>query len=220
MLLSANSTKTPSVELLVNLWAERYTVDVSSVSKNPKFYGELVKAALPENRALTASKLLNNVLSRTTAQVEMQAKSLYEYIPELINSHSGLQITQFACQIYQKLLSVYEQQSGIIITPIIRPPAIEGISEPVSLLLRSIPDIENLANQMEELLLKYQEQHSMTNDWRLVGFLTTLFKFSNKLLINQLTSWRKCCCVPTLSFLKNKFLYLGSEFVQLLHRIN
>lgn len=68
MLLSSNAPETPlvdSVELLVNLWAQRYTVDLSSLSKNPKFYRELVKAALPEARALTAAKLLDTVLYNT-----------------------------------------------------------------------------------------------------------------------------------------------------------
>jgi hypothetical protein len=204
LLPTSYATKTSSVEILLNLWAERYTVDVSSLSKNPKFYGELVKAARPEARSLTASKLLNNVLSRTMAQVEIHAKSLYEYIPELINSQSGIKITQFACEVYQKLVFVYQQQSGLVVTPVTKQTAINGIAEPITLLLRAIPDIENIAKQLEESLLKYQEQHSMTNDRRLIGFLTTLFKFSNKILISQLTSVEKVLLCPYFKFVEEQ----------------
>ncbi|MBW4447150.1 MAG: hypothetical protein KME38_09825 [Spirirestis rafaelensis WJT71-NPBG6] len=183
MLLSTNTSKCPSVERLVKLWAERYTVDVSSLSKNPKFYGELMKAALPEARALTAAKLLNNVLDGTSNQAGTQAKSLYEYIPEIIDSHLGQRINQFACQVYQQVLEIYQDQSGMVVTPITTKMPTGNISNQVSLSLSAIPNIEKLANELEQLLLKYQDQHVTAKDWRVVGFLTTLFNFSNKLQV-------------------------------------
>ncbi|MGI8499536.1 MAG: hypothetical protein ACR2LR_00120 [Hassallia sp.] len=204
MLLSTNTSKCPSVERLVKLWAERYTVDVSSLSKNPKFYGQLMKAASPEARALTAAKLLNNVLSRTSNQAGIQAKSLYEYIPDIIDSELGQRINQFVCQVYQKLLEVYQQQSGIVVTPIAIKTTNEVGSEQVSLSLLAIPNIEKLANELEELLLKYQNEHVTAQDWRVVGFLTTLFNFSNKLLIDQLTSVEKVLLCPYLKFVEEQ----------------
>jgi hypothetical protein len=204
MLLPSTNPKTVSVELLINLWAERYTVDVSSLSKNPKFYGDLIKAASPEARALTASKLLNNVLERTTNQIELQAKSLYEYVPEIIDTYSGQRITQFACQVYEKILEVYQQQSGIFVTPKVIQTETGSISEQTSLSLSTIPNIEKLANEIESLLLEYQEQHIKAQDWRVLGFLTTLFNFSKKLLINQLTSAEKVLLCPYFKFVEEQ----------------
>lgn len=204
MLLSTNTSKCPSVERLVKLWAQRYTVDVSSLSKNPKFYGQLMKAASPEARALTAAKLLNNVISRTSNQATIQAKSLYEYIPHIIDSELGQRINQFACQVYQKLLEVYQQQSGIVVTPIPRKTTNDVGSEQVSLSLSAIPNIEKLANELEQLLLKYQDQHVTAKDWRVVGFLTTLFNFSNKSLVNQLTPVEKVLLCPYLKFVEEQ----------------
>ncbi|MDF5718473.1 MAG: hypothetical protein PUP93_32565 [Rhizonema sp. NSF051] len=204
MLLPTKTSENPSVKLLVNFWAERYTVDMSSLTKNSKLYGELIKAALPEARALTAAKLLNNVLLVTNKQAEQQAKSLYEYIPEIIDSHWGLRITQFASQVYQKLLEVYQQQSGILVAPLTRQMNTPSVAKQDSLLLWSIPDIVNLANEIEQMLLKYQEQHVMVNDWRTVGFLTTLFNFTNKLLINQLTSVEKVLLCPYFKFVEEQ----------------
>jgi len=204
MLLSTNISKSPSVERLVKLWAERYTVDVSSLSKNPKFYGQLMKAASPEYRALTAAKLLNNVIYRTSNQAGTQAKSLYEYIPDIIDSHLGQRINQFACQVYQKLLEVYQQQSGMVVTPIAIKTTNEVVSEQVSLSLSAIPNIEKLANELEQLLLKYQNQHVTAKDWRVVGFLTTLFNFTNKLLINELTPVEKVLLCPYFKFVEEQ----------------
>ncbi|MCV3215891.1 hypothetical protein OGM63_20665 [Plectonema radiosum NIES-515] len=204
MLLSTSDSKTPSLQHLVKIWAERYTVDVSSLSKNPKFYGELMKAALPEARALTASKLCNNVLYRTNSQAATQTKSLYEYIPEIIDSQLGQRINQVAAQVYQKTLEMYQQQSGLIVTPITRQITKENAYNQVSLSLSAIPNIEKLANELEPLLLKYQDQHITANDWRVVGFLTTLFNFSNKLLINQLTAAEKILLCPYFKFIEEE----------------
>lgn len=204
MLLSSNTSKCPSVERLVKLWAERYTVDVSSLSQNPKFYGELMKAALPEARALTAAKLLNNVLDGTSNQAGIQARSLYEYIPEIIDSHLGQRINQFACQVYEKVLDIYQQQFGMVVTPTAAKMTTGNVSNQISLSLSAIPNIEKLANELEELLLKYQDQHVTAKDWRVVGFLTTLFNFSNKLLINQLTSVEKVLLCPYLKFVEEQ----------------
>ncbi|MBW4624712.1 MAG: hypothetical protein KME49_04160 [Brasilonema octagenarum HA4186-MV1] len=210
MLLPTNISKTRSVELLINLWAQRYTVDVSSLSKNPKFYGELIKAALPEARALTAAKLLNKVLARTTNQASIQAKSIHEYIPDIIDSHSEQRITQFACKVYQKLLKVYQQQSGILVIPTSRETTTND-DQQTTLLLHTIPNIEKLVNEMEELLLRYQEQHVMARDRRVVGFLTTLFNFINQSLISELTSVEKVLLCPYFKFIEE---YVATPWVR------
>lgn len=204
MLLPTNTSNSPSAERLIQLWAERYTVDVSSLSKNPKFYGELIKTALPEARTLTAAKLLNHVLDRTSNQASIQAKSLYQYIPEILDSKEAQRITQFACQIYQKLLEVYQQQSGIVVTPTTTQMPTGGVSEQASLLLWAIPNIEKLAKELEPWLLKYQDKHAIAKDWRMLGFMTTLFHFSNKLLINQLTSVEKVLLCPYFKFIEEQ----------------
>ncbi|MBD2607751.1 hypothetical protein H6G81_25285 [Scytonema hofmannii FACHB-248] len=204
MLLSSNISKYPSVDRLVKLWGERYTVDVSSLCKNPKFYGQLMKASLPEARALTASKLWNNVIHRTKNQAEIQVKTLYQYIPEIIDSQLGQRINQAAGQVYEKVLEMYQQQSGVIVTPMTRQITTENVYNQVSLLLSAIPDIEELANDLEPLLLKYQDQHITANDWRVVGFLTTLFNFSNKLLINQLTPVEKILLCSYFKFVEEE----------------
>jgi hypothetical protein len=210
MLLPTNISKTPSVELLINLWAQRYTVDVSSLSKNPKFYGELIKAALPETRALTTAKLLNKVFARTSNQASVRAKSLYEYIPEIIDSHLEQRITQFADKVYQRLLEVYQQQSGILVIPTTRQKTTND-DQQTSLLLWTIPNIEKLVNEIEELLLTYQEQHIMARDRRVLGFLTTLFNFTNQSLISQLTSVEKVLLCPYFKFIEE---YVATPWVR------
>ncbi len=163
-----------------------------------------MKAALPEARSLTASKLLNNVIHRTKNQAQIQVKYLYEYIPNIIDSQLGERINQAAGQVYEKVLEMYQQQSGLIVTSIPRQITTENVYNQVSISLSAIPNIEELANDLEPLLLKYQDQHVTANDWRVVGFLTTLFNFSNKLLINQLTAVEKVLLCPYFKFVEEE----------------
>ncbi|MUG98455.1 hypothetical protein F7734_41635 [Scytonema sp. UIC 10036] len=202
MLLSVNIPKTPSSESLLKLWAERYAVDISSLSKNPKFYGELVKAAWPEARALTAAKLLKTVLERTSRQAVIQAKSLYQYIPDIIDFQAEHRIAQFACKVYQTLLSFYQQQSGLVVTPIVK--QMTYGNEEATLVLQTIPSVEKLVNELEQSLLKYQEQHLIAKEQRVLGFLTTLFNFTNQLLVNQLTPVEKVLLCPYFKFLEEQ----------------
>ena len=196
-------TRTPSSERMVELWGQRYTVDVSSLSQNPKFYGELINAALPESRSLTAAKLLNNALANTTNQIATQAQSLYDYIPDIIGDfHMGERITEFAFQIYQRLLESYQQQSGVVINTTKNLKARMHDSNQFNLTLSTIPKVEDLANQLEALLFKYQDLHLMAKNWRVVGFLTTLFNFTNKSLVNQLTSVEKVLVCPYFKFIE------------------
>lgn len=196
-------TRTPSSERMVELWGQRYAVDVSSLSQNPKFYGELINAALPESRSLTAAKLLNNALARTTYQIATQAQSLYDYIPEIIGDfHLGQRITEFAFQIYQRLLKSYQQQSGVIINTTENLNATMYDSNQFNLTLSTIPKVEDLANQLEALLFKYQDLHLMAKNWRVIGFLTTLFNFTNKFLIKELTSVEKVLLCPYFKFIE------------------
>jgi hypothetical protein len=79
-----------------------------------------------------------------------------------------------------------------------------GVSDQVSLLLWAIPNIEKLAKELEPWLLKYQDKHVIAKDWRVLGFMSTLFHFTNKLLINQLTSVEKVLLCPYFKFIEEQ----------------
>jgi hypothetical protein len=208
MLLSVDSPNTASTQRLTELWSARYTVDLSSLSENPKFYGELVKTASPEARALTVAKLLKHILKNMYQEIETQAISFYEYIPDILTSTDVRNITQIAYKVYQNLLEIYQKESGLAVFPVTKREVDTmgpmTVSEDISLMLSGIPDIIRLAKEMEEILLKFQEKYVATEDWRTVGFLTTVFHLSNKLIINNLTPPEKVLLCPYFKFIEEQ----------------
>ncbi|NEU73919.1 hypothetical protein PI95_015480 [Hassallia byssoidea VB512170] len=198
MLKTSQPVKTPTVDRLLNLWAQRYTVDLSSLSlENGASAEELLKASSPEGRALTATKLKDNVLDINCNMAWIQTKTLYSYIPNILDLNEAKRITQFAFRVYRKVLEIYQKQS-------INTGSVSVESKDNSLTLWAIPAIEELAYALEPILLVFQEQHIASKDWRALGFLTTQLNFSNSLILKKLTPCEKILLASYLNFVEEQ----------------
>ncbi len=198
MLKTSQSVKTASVERLLNLWAQRYTLDLSSLTlENLSSYDSLLKASSPEGRAVSATKLKDNVLDINCHMAWIQTKTLYSYIPNILDLNEARRITQFAFRVYRKLLEVYQKQSVSIASATAR-------KDENSLASLGIPAIEELAYALEPILLVFQEQHIASKDWRALGFLTTQLNFSNKLILKKLTPVEQVLLAPYLKFVEEQ----------------
>ena len=70
--------------------------------------------------------------------------------------------------------------------------------------MQGIPDITKLATELEPVLLEFQEQHVASKDWRALGFITTQFNFTNKLLLPKLTLVEQVLLGPYLKFVEEQ----------------
>jgi hypothetical protein len=198
MLKTSEAVTTPSVERLLNLWAQRYTLDLSSVSlENSASYNSLLEAASLEGRALTANKLKANVLDVNCQMAWIQTKTLYAYISNILDLNEARRITQFAFRVYRKLLEIYQNRLGSVASPV------DYLSGD-SFSSLGIPAIADLAYALEPILLVFQEQHIASKDWRALGFLTTQLNFSNKLIQKKLTEAEKILLAPYLKFVEEQ----------------
>lgn len=182
MLKTSVEVKTPSVERLLNLWAQRYITDLSSVSQDDSSsYSSMLAAASPEGRASTAAKLKDNILDVNCQMAWIQTKTLYGYIPNILDLNEARRITQFSLRVYRKLLEIYQQQSVL-----------------------GIPEVEKLAYGLEPILMVFQEQHLASKDWRALGFMTTQLNFSNSLILRKLAPAEKVLLTPYLKFVEEQ----------------
>jgi len=198
MLKTSPTVKTASVERLLNLWSQRFILNLSSLSSgNLSLYSSLQAAASAEGRALTAAKLKDNVLDVNCQMAWIQTKALYGYIPNVLDLSEARLITQFAFRIYRKLLEIYQQQSleNNVLT-------IRVEENSVSVL--AIAAVEELSTALEPILMVFQEQHLASKDWRALGFMTTQLNFSNKLILKKLTPPEKVLLTPYLKFVEEQ----------------
>jgi hypothetical protein len=196
MLKPSQSVKTESVERLQGLWQKRYVPNLSKLSFDIKKsdYNELIKAASCEGRALTANKLKDHVIDVNCHMAWIQTKTLYAYIPNILDLNEARRITQFAYRVYRKLIEVYQENS---VNP-------DTFNEKSDILSWVTPNIEKLAYALEPTLLLFQEQHMASKDWRALGFLTTQLNFGNKLILRKLTVEEQVLLYPYLKFIEEQ----------------
>lgn len=192
MLKASEIAKTPSTERLLNLWARRYTPEISPLLANSSSCNELLKASTPEGRALTADKLREKMLDVNCQMGWIQTKNLYSYIPNVLDLSEARRITKFAFRVYKKLIEIYQQQS----------PKIEVENNSLSQWV--IPAVEELAYALEPILIIFQEQHVASKDWRSLGFMTSQLNFSNKLIMKRLTTAEQVLLAPYLKFVEEQ----------------
>lgn len=208
MLISTQTASTPTVECLVKLWAERYTLDLSPVfrEQDPSIYNCLIEASSLEGKASTVSKLREAIVDTKCQFAAIQAKALYEYIPNVVDLSEARRLTQFAVQVYIVLLKLYQQPPSATSSVEEKLQTLAGMIPMNHSLLSvwGIPDIEDLAKALEGVLLECQEQYTSSKDWCTLGFLTTQFNFSNQLLLKKLALVERILIYPYLMFIEEQ----------------
>ncbi len=199
MLLSTPIVKTPSVERLLQLWKQRYATDLSSLSLFEEPSVNSFNAAVsPIGRALTTEKLKLNALNINTQMAWLLTKSLYNYIPNLLDFSEARRITEVTFTVYSQILNIYQQQS------LTTDSSTEETSNKKILNSWEIPPIEELASTLEPTLIAFQAEHTACQDWQALGFLTTQLKFTNKLIFKQLTPVEKILLCPYFKFVEEQ----------------
>jgi Phycobilisome protein len=203
MLVGSQLSQVPTVERLVTLWGDRYLPDLSilSIGNDPHVRNELRKASSPVGRTQTVGKLHKNLVEESCKLAAVRTKDLYNHLPDGFDIKEVIQLAHFASRVYFKLLEVYQT------TPASVRPFKKELHPSIgdsSLEAWGIPKISQLADTLEPLLLEFQEQHLLSQDWRTLGFITTQINFSNALLIEQLTPVEQVLINPYFKFLEEQ----------------
>jgi hypothetical protein len=210
MLVTTRLVNNTSVEVLIKLWAQRYIPDLSTFSsqKGSITVSELVEAAAPEGRSKTVAKL-QRMVEINCKCAGIQTSVLFCYIPNVVNLTEGQGIARVAAQVYQKVLEVYQKQSP--------PPAWLAARQQAEAVnfstdafrLSAMPglflsEIKQLATALEPVLLQLQKQYLSASDRRAIGFLSTQFHLTSKLLLNRLTTPEQLLLSPYFNFIEEQ----------------
>ncbi|MBO3459291.1 hypothetical protein G7B40_007235 [Aetokthonos hydrillicola Thurmond2011] len=205
MLKTTYVETTPSVKRLLNLWALHYKPDLSSLPLyQESFICLFLETASPEGRSKTVAKFKDNLLDINSQMAWIQTKSLHNYIPNVLNFKEAKKITDSAILVYKVLLNIYQNQllyNSSFVNEISRT---EDNLHDNSLTDFRILTIQELADGLQPILIEFQEQHIACNDWHSLGFMTTQLKFTNKLILNQVTPIEKLLLSPYLKFVEEQ----------------
>lgn len=185
MLVSSQLTRSPSVERLVNIWAERYLPHLNNLvlAENPGVRDELRSASKASGRAQAAEKLPKALVEDRCRLAAVRVKDIYDHLPEGCDFKEVLNLARFAAPVYLKLLEVYQESAAETIFR----DKLQASFGDSSLVAWDMPSVDRLASILNPLLLAFQEQHMIAKDWRALGFITTEINFSNALLLEHLS---------------------------------
>ncbi len=200
-----NSTAT---ERLVKVWAKRYEPNLSAFptqDNNLNIY-QLIEAASCEGRGSTVAKLKQH-LKTECELAAIQTNTLFSYIANVVNLAEARRLNQFVGQVYLKVLEIYQQQ---LPTPALRAARSIVVDFSSNVFVQwvmpalELPEIEQLAIALEPMLLQLQTQHLAAKDRRALGFITTQFHFSTKLVLQELTIPEQVSLQPYFNFIEEQ----------------
>ncbi|HEY9730142.1 MAG TPA: hypothetical protein V6D50_27160 [Chroococcales cyanobacterium] len=210
MLKTIKLLDNPSVDRLSQLWAERYVPDLSTLSYKERNFSisELLDAASPKGRTRTVAKLERMVEIRCQC-AGIKTNIIFSYIPNVVNLTESRGIATVAAQVYQKILEVYQKQAmfpGRLVNLPNR--ATVDVSNEIfrsSVMPRlSFAEVKQLAMEIEPVLLNFQERHLASGDRRTIGFMSTQFHLSAKLVLNRLTLPEQLLLSPYFKFVEEQ----------------
>lgn len=204
MLKPVRIADTASANRLIKLWAARYLPDLSILpARKGEFPVEaLVRSASLAGRTQTVERTKR--LLRLNCEIAgLETKSLFAYIPNIVNLAEARHLAHQVEQVYEAVLDIYLQQP---------PPshylqfidASSNLFSKLALPSLLLPTITNLAETLELILLEMQEQHLRARDRRTIGFITTQFHFSTREVLKQLTPCEQVLLTPYLKFVEEQ----------------
>ncbi|HEY9632899.1 MAG TPA: hypothetical protein V6D14_05820 [Coleofasciculaceae cyanobacterium] len=210
MLRTTTLINNTSVTRLLELWTERYVPDLSTLSSSMEdlTLSEVVEAASPEGRAKTVAKL-QQMVEINCKCAGIQTNVIFSYIPNVVRLTEAQGIARTAAKVYQKVLEVYQQQlpSPTLLAAIPQVGTFKFSTDAFSSSVMpqlSLPEVQQLATAIEPVLLQLQEQHLSAPDRRTIGFMSTQFHITSKLVLNRLTLPEQLLLSPYFKFVEEQ----------------
>lgn len=198
-------SKRLSTRSLLEIWVDRYKLDafmlISGCTGN-----ELIDVIEEKGRNKTFKKA-HKWIKISSEFAGLKTNSLFSYIPNVVSLEEARQIAGFVEKIYTKLLDVYQQQQvssewvALIDSLNNSNSVIESLEKASSI---DLLVIEQVAIEIEPLILALQNQHLACQDRRTIGFMSTQFHFSTQLLLSRLQPIEQLLLKPYLQFVEEQ----------------
>jgi hypothetical protein len=204
MLRKIDMLTTPSSKRLIQAWSQLYAPDCSVFSSiDDNSFQQWIDAALPTGRAATVAKLDSRLIEMKCQIASIQTKELYNYMPAVLDFNELRRLADASLRLYQQLFDLYQQHAPCIAPSLNQSLALASGSEWAASGW-GIPDLQQLAQALEPILLEFQQFHQQAQDWRSIGFLTTQLNFCNDWLTGSLTPPELLLLSPYLRFVEEQ----------------
>ncbi|MEQ9484629.1 MAG: hypothetical protein RIG27_20420, partial [Coleofasciculus sp. F4-SAH-05] len=152
---------------------------------------KLREAASPQGREKTVTKL-SRLIEIHCKCAGIRTSILFSYIPNVVNLTESQGIATSSAQVYEKVLSIYGKQSpsSSLIETLSQADTVDISADlyKISILPKlELPEISSLVTILSPELMHFQSQHLAANNKNTLGFMSTQFHLSSKVLLNRLS---------------------------------
>lgn len=207
--------ETPPVKKLMKTWEKRYVPHISfaaSGSSSGELLPGLAVVASAEMRRETAASLKRGIIAIKCQIASLKAQKFYAYAFGVIDIGEIERLSNYAFLLYLKLAEIYQRPAIALERTLAQMARAQldaaegspGAPTEFSMADWGMPAIDQLALEIKPLLLQLQQQHLQSNDWRTLGFLTTLLNFCNRLILETLSKEEKLLLHPYLKFVEEQ----------------
>ena len=159
-----------------------------------------------EGRQQTAEKV-HKWLKISNELAGLKTNSLFAYAPNVVSLEDARRISNVVTQIYTKLLAIYQAQQtepvwvDLINTLNSSNSTVKKMSQASAI---DLFVIQQIADEIEPLILELQSQHLASPDRRTVGFMSTQFHFSTRVLFSYLQPTEQILLKPYFQFVEEQ----------------
>ncbi len=210
MLVTTPLDKNITVKRLLNIWAARYVPDLSTLSltTNKCTTTELMEATSPQGREKTVTKL-SRLIEIHCKCAGIRTSILFSYIPNVVNLTESQGIATSSAQVYEKVLSVYKKHSltSDLISALSQVETVDISTDlyKVSVMPKlELPEVSSLVTILTPELMQFQSQHLSANNQNTLGFMSTQFHLSSKVLLNRLSLPEQLLLSPYFKFVEEQ----------------
>ena len=208
MLQVAPLASNPSARSFLEIWINRYRLDALPPLKTCSAE-DLITAISRAGRQRTAAKVAKK-LRASSEFAAIQTNDLFAYIPNVVNLEESQRIARFVEKIYAKVIDLYQNQTispawMALVNTVNQATNVLELWEKAGAL--TLLSIEEMAREVEPLLLALQEQHLDCKDRRTIGFMSTQFHFSTEVLLSSLAPIEQLLLKPYLRFIEEQVCF-------------
>ena len=205
MLKTTRIRQNYSTQSLLEIWANRYKLDALKLIT--ECTGDMLMLAInDEGRQQTAEKV-HKWVKISNEVAGLKTNSLFAYAPNVVSLEDARRISNVVTQIYTKLLDIYQKQqttppwTDLINTLNSSDSAVQKMSQVSAI---DLFVIQQIADEIEPLILELQSQHLASPDQRMIGFMSTQFHFSTQVLFSYLQPIEQILLRPYLQFVEEQ----------------
>ncbi|MGB3615571.1 MAG: hypothetical protein WBA10_17385 [Elainellaceae cyanobacterium] len=200
--ITSSRPKASSVDLLLQVWSDRYAVNLSSFGDDGITTGLQEKLAMLstwDNRWKTSAKLSRQAISAKCRMASVQLRKLCKTRSAMMDLQDMQRLSEVATDIYLEAAEIYQQPADPAHAMVPQYGQRSRIVASIAGIGEALP-VEPFAARLEPLFAAIHKSYGSEHSFHSLSALTTLLNRCNRLILDDLSEAEQILMSPYLRF--------------------